>query len=204
MNTKPPYDQRIARFCVKYLVDTSIRPNHLTYFTLVLAVTGAVLLASGDFNLMNWGAGLFVLARFFDHFDGELARAQHTSSRLGYYLDYIVGAVSYSALFVGMGIGLVDGVLGNWAVLLGVAGGSAAWISLFTNLGIDRQSFDTEAGDSVGYPQIGGFELEDGIYLLAPITWFGFIEPFFIAAGIGATIYCIWSIWTLVRLRSRQ
>ena len=61
----------------------------------------------------NWGAGVFVLARFLDHFDGELARLTGQSSRLGYYLDYVSGGLSYCALFAGMGIGLPGGDLGG-------------------------------------------------------------------------------------------
>ena len=71
---KPPFDQRIARVLVRSLARTSVSPNHLTVLSLALAVAGAGLLAQGDPVAANWGVGLFVLARFLDHFDGELAR----------------------------------------------------------------------------------------------------------------------------------
>ncbi|MDA0998869.1 MAG: hypothetical protein O2944_11785, partial [Proteobacteria bacterium] len=61
-----------------------------------------------------------------------------------------------------------------------------------------------ETGDAVGYPGFAGFELEDGIYLLAPVTWLGFLYPFFVAAGIGATIYCAWTCWQLLQVRRRR
>ena len=56
-------------------------------------------------------------------------------------------------------------------------------------------------GDAHGYPAFAGIELEDGIYLLAPITWLGMLMPFFVAATVGATVYFLWSLWTLLRLR---
>ncbi len=32
------------------------------------------------------------------------------------------------------------------------------------------------------------------------MTWLGFLTPFFVAAGIGATIYCFWTLWVYVKL----
>jgi phosphatidylglycerophosphate synthase len=202
---QPPWDQRAARVLVKPLARTPVTPNQLTTLTLVLALAGAGLFATGDPGLAGWAAGLFVLARFGDHFDGELARLKGLASRFGYYYDYVAGAVSYAALFLGIGIGLADGPLGPWALLLGLAGSASALLSMGLNLGIDRaMAEDKDAaaeGDAIGYPGYAGFELEDGIYLLAPVTWLGFLTPFFVAAGIGATLYCLWSLWLLGRVR---
>jgi len=200
-----PWDQRIARVLVRPLVHTPVTPNQLTLFTLAIALSGAALLATGDPGDANWGAGLFVLARLLDHFDGELARQKDMKSRLGYYLDYVSGGLSYGALFLCLGIGFRDGNIGDWAIALGAVGAASALISLFTNLGIDKahDEIDSESGEAVGYPGFAGFELEDGIYLIAPITWLGWLEPFFIAAGTGAGIYCLWTCWTLFRLRRK-
>ncbi|MCP5373223.1 MAG: CDP-alcohol phosphatidyltransferase family protein [Hyphomicrobiales bacterium] len=198
----PPWDQRIARVLVRPLVATPVTPNQLTVFTLAVALAGAALLAVGDPVSRNWGAGLFVLARFMDHFDGELARQSGRTSKLGYYLDYVSGALSYGALFLCMGIGFRDSDLGAWAVVLGAMGTASALISMFLNLGIDKAQ-DLAEGDAVGYPGFAGFELEDGIYLIAPITWLGWLMPFFVAAGVGAAVYTLWSLWSLLRLRRR-
>ncbi len=197
---KPPYDQRLARIMVRPLAHTPVTPNHITVLTLVLGLGAAWLFATGDAAAANWGAGIFVLARFLDHFDGELARLTGKTSRLGYYLDYISGGLSYGALFAGMGIGLAGGGLGNWALALGAAGFASAILSMFLNLDLDK-AMELTDGDAVGYPCMAGFELEDGIYLIAPITWLGWLEPFFILCGLGATVYCLWTAWTLVKLR---
>ncbi|MEE8188968.1 MAG: CDP-alcohol phosphatidyltransferase family protein [Kiloniellales bacterium] len=197
---KPPYDQRMARVLVRPLAKTGITPNQITAFSLLLALAGAWLLAQGEAAQANWGAGLFVLARFLDHFDGELARLTGKGSRFGYYFDYATGGLSYAALFAGMGIGLADGPLGVWALLLGALGAASALISLFLNLDLDRQ-LDLSGGEAVGYPSLAGFELEDGIYLIAPITWLGWLTPFFTAAGIGAGLYCLWTLGRVVKAR---
>ncbi len=196
-----PWDQRIARVAVKPLVRTAVTPNHVTLVTLLLALAGAGLLAVGEPTLANWGAGLFVLARFLDHFDGELARQKGMCTRFGYYFDYVTGGVSFAALFLGIGIGLRHGPLGGWALALGLAGAVSAVVSMFNNLGIDKHQGGDGDRDAVGHPAFAGFELEDGIYLLAPITWLGFLTPFFTAAAVGATVYCLWTLWTLIGLR---
>ena len=198
-----PWDQRIARVLVRPLVATPITPNQVTVATLILALAGAGLFAFGEPFLANWGAGLFVLARFLDHFDGELARQSGRTSRLGYYLDYLTGGLSYGALFACLGVGFSGGELGGWALVLGGAGTASALLSMFLNLRIDERQGTKpgEADDAVGYPGFAGFELEDGIYLLAPVTWLGFLMPFFVAAGIGASIYFLWTLATLLKLK---
>ena len=195
-----PYDQRLARRLVRPLARLGVTANQLTWATLVLALLAAGLLATGDPAACAWGAGLFALSRFLDHFDGELARLTGSSSKFGYYLDYVAGGLSYAALFAGIGIGLSDDDLGGWALLLAAAGAIAAIGSLFLNLELDRRS-GLEDGEAIGYPGFAGFELEDGIYLIAPITWVGLLEPFFVAAGISATCYLI---WTAVRVTRRK
>lgn len=200
MSKELPWDQRLARGLVKPLVRTPVTPNQVTVFTIAVALTGAALMAAREFD---WGAGLFVLARFLDHFDGELARQKNMKSKLGYYLDYAAGAISYGALFLCLGIGFRDAWLGGWSIALGGAGTASAVIAMALNLDIDRHTAEEE-GDAIGYPGFAGFELEDGIYLLAPVTWLGFLEPFFVAAGVGATLYTVWTLRCLARLRRRS
>ncbi len=200
MMKNPPWDQRIARVLIRPLVRAPVTPNQLTVVTLVVALIGAGLLGTGDAQLVGWGAVIFALARFLDHFDGELARQKNMKSRIGYYLDYVTGAISYAALFLGMGLGFQGGALGSWSIVLGIGGAACAIVSMFINLRIDKVA-ELEDGQAIGYPGVAGFELEDGIYLLVPIAWFGWLEPFFALAGIGATVYCLWTLAMLVRLR---
>lgn len=196
-----PYDQRIAAVLVRPLVKTPVTPNHLSFLGLAFALAGAWLLTEP--GLRTWGAGIFVFSRFLDHFDGELARQSGKTSKLGYYLDYLVGGTSYAALFFAMGWAFRNEALGLWTVALGSGGAACAIFSMFTNLGIDKQTGGDETGDAVGYPGLAGFELEDGIYLLWPVAWLGFLYPFFLAASAGATVYFLWTCVTLLKGRKR-
>ena len=196
-----PWDQRLARVMVRPMAELPIAPNHLTTLVLCMSLSGAALFVTGNPVLANWAAGVFVLSRFLDHFDGELARLQGVSSRFGYYYDYVAGGLGYGALFLCMGLGFQDSWLGTWAIVLGMAGCLSALVSMFINVGIDKVRGKEMDGDAHGYLAFAGIELEDGIYLLAPITWLGMLMPFFVAATVGATVYFLWSLWTLLRLR---
>jgi hypothetical protein len=65
-----PYDQRIARALVVPLARLGVTPNQVT-FSLLLALVAAGLFALGTAQAAHWAAGIFVLARVLDHFDGE-------------------------------------------------------------------------------------------------------------------------------------
>ena len=189
----PLWDQRIAAFLVRPLVDTSVTPNQVTTVSLLFSLVGAALLATGDRSAENWGAGLFMLGRFLDHFDGELARQSGKTSRFGYVYDYVAGCLSYSALFLAFGIGMRDGLIGPWSIGLGIL---SAPIILATTLLALKLADD---GDDDDYPIFAGFELEDGIYLIGPIVWLGWIEPFFLCGSIGVVLFGIWTGYRYLR-----
>ena len=100
--------------------------------------------------------------------------------------------------FVGMGFGLRHGTLGGAAPLLGIAAGLAL-ITIFRS----RSELARRRGREVGFrqPTAGGFEIEDVLYLVGPITWAGGLQPFVVAAGIGAPLFAAWTVAQLLRVR---
>ena len=190
-----PWDQKLARALVPPLARAGVGPNTVSTASLLLALGAGGLYALGDGAAANWAAALFIVARFIDHADGELARRTGRTTRFGYYYDYAVGALSSVALFVGMGIGLRGGTLGAWAVALGVGAGVLALVAMALGLALDAR----KGSGAGGYPSLGGFELEDGIYLVAPITWLGGIAPFFVLASLGQAVFAAWMLGRFVR-----
>ncbi len=190
-----PLDQRLARVLVAPLKRSPVTPNQITALSLGLALAAGALFSTGSARAAAWAAGLFALARFLDHADGELARLKGSASRFGYYFDYAVGAVSSAALFVGIGIGFQQGVLGQWSVAAGWLAAAAALIAMALGVGADA----LRGGEAGGYPALGGFELEDGIYLVAPITWLGGLGWFFILAASGQMLFCLWMLARYLR-----
>lgn len=193
-----PWDQRLARLLVRSLAGTPVRPNHITTLSLALAFGAGALYARGEAVAANWAAALFVLARFLDHADGELARLTGRTSRFGHYYDFAVGALSSAALFIGIGFGLSGGVLGVWSSVAGIVAGSCAFVAMALGLGVEARQSPNKGGY---YPAFGGFELEDGIYLVAPLTWLGALLPFFVLAGLGQVVFCLWMGLRFARAR---
>jgi len=185
MAVEIPWDQRLARWLVRPLAKTPLRPNHITTLSLALGVAAGFLFARGQTRAAGWGAALFMLARFVDHADGELARLTGRTSRIGYYYDYVAGALSSVALFAGIGVGYAGGPLGGWMLALGLAASVAALAGMGFGLAADARK---GSGDGP-YPQWGPFELEDGIYLLGPITWLGGLAGFFVLGALGQIIF---------------
>jgi hypothetical protein len=58
--------------------------------------------------------------------------------------------------------------------------------------------------EAVEHPSASGFELEDFIYLIGPITWSGGLVYFFWVYGLGTIGYLIWTIQELVRRELRH
>src|SRR3546814_18875392 len=50
----------------------------------------------------------------------------------------------------------------------------------------------------------GGFEIEDLLYVVGPIPWFGALQPFLFAAGLGAPIFLLWVVWQGFRSEERR
>jgi len=187
-----PYDQRLGALLVMALARTPIVPNHLTGLCFALGALAGWALAQGRFGL---GAGLFMLAVFTDHLDGELARATGRTSRLGHYFDYVVGAANYTMMYLGAGIGLSAGDLGSAALALGLA----AALSNPAVLAVRFANETRHGSEAVAHPYFLGFEIEDFIYLIGPFAWLGWFEFFFLAYALGAIGYLAWQTWELVR-----
>lgn len=196
--TQPPWDQRLARALVGPLAGTGVTPNQVTTLSLMLALAAAALFASGHGPAAHWAAGLFMLARFVDHMDGELARCTGQASRFGPIYDTITGSLSYAALFVGIGIGFALNGVGVWVLPLAVVAALATGLEAALKMCMEV----THGPPPAPYPRFGPVELKDGIYLIGPITWLGGLEPLFVIACLGTLAFCLWTAWTFLRKRA--
>ncbi len=189
------YDQRLARWLARPLARTAISPNMVTSAGLVMGLCAGWLFARGEATAANWAGVLFIMAAWIDHLDGELARASGKSSRFGHYYDHVAMMTAYAAMFIGMGIGLASRGMGGHFVTLGIAAGIAV-VAIFSL----RLWAESRLGpDAVKMTPVGGFEIEDTLYIVGPVAWFDVMEYFVIAAGIGAPLFMIWSVWGISR-----
>lgn len=199
-----PWDSRLAAALVRPLRATPVHPNHLTTLGLAMGLVAAALYARGG-SAASAGGLLLVLTMIVDHADGELARATGKTSPFGHAYDRLVDLVVKLGVFVGMGVGLRGGKLGGWAVAAGASAGLALLVIFNVRGALARRR---SAAEAFHQPSFAGFEIEDILYLIAPLTWLGGLQEFLVAAAIGAPLFAAWSSWLLWRAvvadRARQ
>lgn len=184
-------DQKLARMAVRPLARTRITPNMITFIGMVLGLAAAVMFASGKAAVMNWAAAIFVIAVWIDHVDGEHARATDQASTFGHYFDHVGAMVTYISMFIGAGIGLQNGWLGEWSIPLGVAAGIAIAAIFSVRMWVEARNGKQATEQAVCM----GFQLEDTLYVVAPLTWLGGLATFVAAAGVGAPVFLVWVVW---------
>lgn len=194
MATKP-WDSRLARLIILPLRPTRVHPNHVTTVGLLTGLTAAGCYARGVPATADMGGALFVLSAILDHADGELARLTGKTTAFGHAYDRAADLVVKLSLFTAMGVGLRHGPLGGWTVLAGFAAG-VALITIFTLRGALAQR---QGRSALAQPSFAGFEIEDILYLIAPVTWLGGLGAFVLAAGVGAPLFALWVVRQYVR-----
>ncbi|GEM_PF-4714387 len=89
-----------------WLAQTSITPTQITFFSLLLGLSGIYLLSTGErYNLI--GAGLLIfLSKIFDAVDGEVARLKQICTPRGAWLDGLSDRFKENLLCLGLALGL--------------------------------------------------------------------------------------------------
>jgi phosphatidylglycerophosphate synthase len=195
------WDVVVAQGIARSLRDTRVHPNHVTTVSLLVGLGAAALYASGSPTAAAWAACLYVASGVLDHADGELARQAGKASAFGRAYDRMTDLLVRMAVFGGMGIGLRHGALGAAAPLLGLAAGMA-----FVVIFVLRSSMARQRGwDAIAEVAIGGRDVEDVLYVIAPLTWLGWLTPFLVGAGIGAPLFALWTVrnWYLTAQRGK-
>lgn len=190
MTTEVAYDQRMAARLAKPLARTPLTPNMVTTMSLLMGLTAAGCFASGEQMLVAAGGLLFMLACLSDHVDGELARLTGRTSTFGHYYDRATAAIVYTTSFLGIGVGQQNSALGDWAVILGLSAG----ISIGLLFALRNETERRYGKEAIKQRVVAGFEIEDLLYLVGPVTWLGWQVPLIVASGIGAPLYLVLSL----------
>jgi phosphatidylglycerophosphate synthase len=190
MATKP-WDSRLAHALVLPLRHTRVHPNHVTTLALLVGLAAAGLYATATQLGADLGAACWVVACILDHADGELARLTGKVSAFGHRYDRVADLIVKLALFAGMGASLRNGPLRGWGLPLGLLGGTSL-LAIF----VSRSALALRRGpQAIEQPHAGGFEIEDVLYVIAPLTWLGWLGPFLVAVAIGTPLFASWLIW---------
>jgi len=182
-----PWDARLAYQLIYPLKNSWITPNHLTCLRLLFGILAALSFSLGNYFWANIGACCFVISNFLDHTDGELARLTGNTSIYGHYFDLASDAIVNIILFIGIGIGLIQSLLGWWALPMGILAGFAVAAIFHMRNEIEKQIGKSDARQ----PHFAGFEAEDILYLLPVVSILNGLTPFLVLASIGAPIFAI-------------
>jgi phosphatidylglycerophosphate synthase len=193
-----PWDSRLAHRLVLPLRATSVHPNHVTTLALATGLAASACYARATPVSANLGAALWVVACVLDHADGELARLTGKTSVFGHRYDRAADLVVKLSLFAGMGASLRHGPLQHWGIPLGLLGGSAL-LAIFLLRGAMARRRGAAA---YAQPSAGGFEIEDILYVIAPLTWLGWLGPFLVLAAIGTPLFALWTVRQFLRWRA--
>jgi len=170
---------------VRRLIPTRVTPNHLTALRLLTGLLAALLFALGS---AIWAGFWFILSAWLDRADGELARLGGKTSRFGHYFDLYSDVIVTVALFIGIGIGLRDGGLGNTAIALGLLAGLSVALIFPAALRLEAGRTSSESA---------AFDPDDVLFLVGPVAWFGWLQAFLMLAAAGAPAFLLWCCWQL-------
>ena len=200
-----PWDARVARWMIRPLVHTWVTPNQLTTVRLLVGIASMWAFSRGGYAMGCIGGLLFALSNFLDHADGELARLSGKTSRLGHLYDLGSDALIHVLIFGAIGMGLRDNPrvswdddFVRWAMPLGAVAGAAISLMFYLRMRIEERLGKT----ATTQPSIGGFEVEDVLYLLPLVAFADGLKPFLMAAAVGAPLYAVWVSAEYLRLLS--
>lgn len=93
-----PISTRITR----HLLRTGITPNHVSFFSFILAMLGAFLFFSGGYINLVTGAILAQVASIIDGCDGEIARLKFQATEFGGWFDAVLDRYADAFLLLGL------------------------------------------------------------------------------------------------------
>ena len=180
-----PWDQKIAKILAKPFIFFNIHPNLVTLIGIILGLFTFYFYSKGDQFFAKVGSIVFFFGACFDHIDGEVARKLNKTSVLGHYLDHLGVCITYIALFIGLGVWCQKNA-GN-GYYYGVVAGLCIFLIMTIRFYLER----IKGGEAIRQTNILGFEHEDIIYIVIPITFFNKIDDFLYYSYIGTLIFLV-------------
>lgn len=121
-NPEPLFAQwmrKISIYVTWILLRTPINANGVTLLFLLSGLAGTVCYATGNHTLSILGAFLYFFYLVLDHSDGEVARARHECSWVGFYFELVSHQLVDGLLFAGICIGALSREPSLWILICG-------------------------------------------------------------------------------------
>lgn len=178
---------RSVRIVVGPLASIGITPNQVTTARLLSGIAAAGCYALGDAAGVYWGSALLIFSIALDRVDGELARATGRITQWGHKYDLWSDATVNALVFLGVGLGLRESLLGGWAIGLG----ALAAIAVAAVLALVVRVEHLHGPRAAEVPLAQHIDPDDAM-LLAPVAMLlGAAPILLIAAALLAPIACL-------------
>jgi len=138
-----------------------------------------------------------VLSAFLDRADGELARLSGQTSVAGHRYDLYSDAIVNVLLFIGIGIGLSNSILGLWAPFLGIISGASVG-GIFWIVAIMESRADMMG--ALPFSAVNGFDPDDVLFIVGPLSWIDDLISFLIASSFGAPLFLVFAMYCVMRM----
>lgn len=109
-------NRRVSTLFSRYLVYTSLTPNAISYFIVLLAIPTFFFLSTGVYPGLILGGLLIQFMSIFDGVDGEIARMKFMKSKWGGYLDANLDKYIDTIAVTGMTLGYLKTTGNIWII----------------------------------------------------------------------------------------
>tara|TARA_Y100000590_G_scaffold459034_1_gene615044 strand:- start:571 stop:1188 length:618 start_codon:yes stop_codon:yes gene_type:complete len=184
-----PWDQKLAVIISRPFIFFNVHPNIVTIVGVLLGLVSFFFYTLGDLFYAKIASLIFFIAACFDHVDGLVARKLNKTSKFGHYLDHIGVCITYIFLFIGLGI------YSEKIFNIGLVYSYLSAICVFLIMSIRFYLERMKGGDAIEQMNILGFEHEDIIYIIIPVTFLNKIDTFLFYSFIGTPIFLVITIF---------
>ncbi len=114
-----------------------------------------------------------------------MARQSGKTSEWGHRYDLVTDSICNAMVFVGIGVGLRGGVLGDWAMAMGLVAGISVAVILLLDV-------STEPAPAGAAPADTPIDPDDGMVAVPVVMVLGGAVPLLAAAAVGAPAFAIY------------
>ena len=179
--------RHFSRQFTRWLIDTPVTPNQITWMHLVLGVGSAWFFYQGTYAMVVAGAVLLMISAWLDATDGEVARLRFQQSHFGMTLDIIGDNVVHWAVFLGIGWGVARATGNDIYILCGLLSVVGAVISFWL---LQASVFKKRGG---GEYESSGWEDElanrDFLYFLFVMALIDQLNIFIAISAVGSNVF---------------
>lgn len=192
------FNRPCGRPLSRMLIHTSVSPNAVSVFSILIGVISAVFFALGDHWAAVLGAVLFQISAIVDCVDGDIARVAFKESPLGKWLDLAGDQVVHVSVFAGIAAGVVRAGESPELIWLGVSAIAGALISFAVVVrGMRRRTGE----NSVLQRLIDSATNRDFSVVVLALALLGQLDWFLWMAAVGSHVFWITALALQLRMR---